>query len=156
VVSLANYNSHEQIVIGGHKSAVKRAMVMAEALGAKLVVLIPMSVPSHCPLMKEAAMRLGEILQRITMKHPKIPVLHNVDVRSYGEPEKIRDALMRQLYHPVLWEKTILTMRDEGVQKIIECGPGKVLMNLTKRIDKSIATRVLGEYEKMQTVLQEE
>jgi [acyl-carrier-protein] S-malonyltransferase len=138
VLSPANFNSIGQIVIAGHKAAVERAVTLAKGQGAKLAVLIPVSVPSHCQLMKPAAQRLAALLDSITLQLPNIPVINNVDVKKYETIESIRDGLIRQLYMPVQWVATIQYFMHAGIAQIIECGPGKVLSGLIKRIDKSL------------------
>ncbi len=138
VLTPANFNSIGQVVIAGHKEAVLRALPLAKERGAKMAVLIPVSVPSHCALMREAAERLAEILVTTKMRTPEITVLSNVDVTAYNTTESIRDGLVRQLSMPVRWVDTIQAFSNAGVTQIIECGPGKVLSGLIKRIDKNI------------------
>ncbi len=139
VVSAVNFNSPGQVVVAGAAAAVQRAVELAKGSGAKRAVLLPVSVPSHCSLMQPAADRLAERLAAIEVKTPSIPVLNNVDVVAAGEPVAIRDALVRQLYSPVRWVETIRRMRADGVDKLVECGPGKVLVGLNKRIEKDMA-----------------
>jgi len=139
-VTCANYNAIGQTVIAGTKKGVECAIKVCKEKGAKITKLLPVSVPSHCDLMKPAAERLKELLDTIELKSPKIPVINNADVVAETDPEKIKDALVRQLYNPVRWVETIEFFAREGVDKIIECGPGKVLAGLIKRIDKNIAT----------------
>lgn len=134
----ANFNSIGQVVIAGHKEAVLRALPLAKERGAKMAVLIPVSVPSHCALMREAAERLAELLVTTKMRVPEMTVINNVDVTAYQTTDSIRDGLVRQLSHPVRWVETIQTFSNAGVTQIIECGPGKVLSGLIKRIDKNI------------------
>jgi len=141
VVSPANFNSLGQVVISGHKAAVERAVSQAKSKGAKLAKLIPVSVPSHCALMQPAADCLAEKLNNITIQTPKFSVIHNVDAREHTTPEAIREALIQQLTQPVRWVNTVLKMQDDGVQLFIECGPGKVLAGLNKRITKEINTQ---------------
>lgn len=138
VLAPANYNAIGQVVIAGHVAAVKRAMDKAKEQGAKMAVLIPVSVPSHCALMRDAAQRLAELLRTISISRPTLPVINNVDVISYQDEQSIRDGLVRQLFSPVRWVGTIQTFANEGVTRIIECGPGKVLTGLNKRIDKTL------------------
>jgi [acyl-carrier-protein] S-malonyltransferase len=138
VLSPANFNSIGQIVIAGHKSAVERAITIAKEQGAKLAVSIPVSVPSHCKLMEPAAQRLAELLAVTTFKTPEIPVINNVDVAIYRSADSIRDGLVRQLYLPVRWVESVQALLKEGVTQIVECGPGKVLTGLIKRIDKNL------------------
>jgi [acyl-carrier-protein] S-malonyltransferase len=138
VLTPANFNSVGQIVIAGHKEAVERAMILAKQNGAKLAVLIPVSVPSHCQLMEPAAQRLAQLLAQITLNIPKIPVINNVDVQPYTTTEAIQEGLVRQLYMPVRWVETIQAFIQAGYSTLIECGPGKVLSGLNKRIDKNL------------------
>jgi len=136
VVEAVNFNSPGQVVVAGHQSAVERAVALATERGAKRAVMLPVSVPSHCALMKPAADRLAEILEDIPVQSPTIPVINNVDVAMPTDPDAIRDALVRQLYHPVRWVETIRRMQAEGADTLIESGPGKVLVGLNKRIER--------------------
>jgi [acyl-carrier-protein] S-malonyltransferase len=136
VVSPANFNSIGQVVIAGHKQAVERVIVLAKEQGAKMAVLIPVSVPSHCMLMRPAADRLAKLLATVSLQLPTIPVISNVDVAPYQTVEAIREGLVRQLYKPVRWVETIQYFIKQGVTQLVECGPGKVLTGLNKRIDK--------------------
>jgi [acyl-carrier-protein] S-malonyltransferase len=134
VVEPANLNSPGQVVIAGHRRAVERAMAIAKQKGAKRAVMLPMSAPSHCSLMKPAAERLRERLAAIDVRKPSIPVIHNRSVEAYDDPERIRAALVEQLYNPVRWIETIRLFGRKGVRRVVECGPGKVLAGLGKRI----------------------
>lgn len=134
VLEAVNLNSPGQVVIAGNKAAVERGMEIAKSKGAKRALPLPVSVPSHCALMKPAAMQLAEYLKNVTVNAPQIPVLHNADVACYNDSEKIKDALVRQLYSPVRWVETIQAIAAQGVTQTAECGPGKVLAGLTKRI----------------------
>jgi [acyl-carrier-protein] S-malonyltransferase len=138
ILQPANFNSIGQTVIAGHKIAVERALKMAKEKGAKLAVIIPVSVPSHCQLMQPAADKLAALLAKINFSHLHIPVLNNADVQLYTSAENTREGLVKQLTQPVQWVKTIQTFIKMGVNCIIECGPGKVLTGLNKRIDKNI------------------
>ena len=138
VVSAVNFNANGQVVIAGHAAAVERAVNLAKEAGAKRAVVLPVSVPSHCELMKPAAEKLAERLADITISSPVIPVINNADVAKAGDADAIRDALVRQLYSPVRWVETIQAMEGEGVDTLIECGPGKVLVGLNKRIAKGM------------------
>ncbi len=138
VVSAANLNASGQIVIAGATAAVERAMEEAKAQGAKRAVKLPVSAPFHCALMKPAAERLAERLAEIDIQTPTIPVINNVDVSVCDDPVLIRDALIRQAYSPVRWIETVQSMAGQGVEAVIECGPGKVLAGMTKRIVKEI------------------
>jgi [acyl-carrier-protein] S-malonyltransferase len=134
IVEPANFNSPAQVVIAGNKAAVERGMEIAKAKGAKRAVLLPMSVPSHCSLMQPAAERMRERLVSVDIKAPAIPVLHNADVKSASSGDAIKDALVRQLCQPVRWVETVRAFAAEGATHVVECGPGKVLAGLNKRI----------------------
>jgi [acyl-carrier-protein] S-malonyltransferase len=136
VVSAVNFNSPGQVVIAGNVAAVERAMLAAKEAGAKRAVLLPVSVPSHCELMEPAAQKLDEQLQHTVIDTPKATLIHNVDVASHSAPEVIRNALKEQLYKPVRWSDSVKFMHDQGVTCFVECGPGKVLIGLNKRIAK--------------------
>ncbi|HHJ39192.1 MAG: malonyl CoA-ACP transacylase [Methylothermaceae bacteria B42] len=137
VVAAANFNAPGQVVIAGHAGAVQIACDQAKALGARRAVILPVSVPSHCVLMKPAADKLKLILESISIQSPNIPVVHNVDVSTHSSPEVIRSLLVEQLYSPVRWSEGIRFMGDQGVGVFVECGPGKVLAGLNKRILKN-------------------
>lgn len=134
VLEAVNFNSPGQVVIAGHKSAVERGMEAAKAKGAKRALILPVSVPSHCALMKPAADKLAVYLGDVAVNAPHIPVLHNADVAAYSDAASIKDALVRQLYSPVRWVETIQAIATQGVAHAAECGPGKVLVGLNKRI----------------------
>lgn len=138
VVSAVNFNSPGQVVIAGHKAAVGRAGVLCKEAGAKRVLPLPVSVPSHCALMKDAAKQLALELENITFNDAKIPVVNNVDVVVATSSESIKLALIKQLYSPVRWTESVEYLSTNGISIIIEAGPGKVLQGLIKRIDKSI------------------
>lgn len=138
VVEAVNFNSPGQVVIAGDKDAVERVVSLARERGAKRAVVLPVSVPSHCALMQPAAERLATVLESIPVQAPAIPVLNNVDVFAAGDPADIRRALVRQLYRPVRWVEIIHKMQAEGVDRLIECGPGKVLVGLNRRIDRKM------------------
>ncbi len=138
IVSAANYNSSGQVVIAGHKEAVERAVELAKVAGAKRSVILPVSVPSHCELMQKAADQFAERLDTVNFEQPNIPVLHNVDATERSDASEIKLALQGQLYQPVQWVETIQKMLNKGVNTVIECGPGKVLSGLIKRIDRSL------------------
>ena len=137
VCEAVNLNSPGQVVIAGHTAAVERAMLAAKEAGAKRALPLPVSVPSHCRLMKPAAKKLADALQTISFRQPEIRVLHNVDVAAYQDTDSIKDALVRQLYSPVRWTETVQLLCQEGITRSAECGPGKVLAGLAKRIDKT-------------------
>ena len=134
VAEAANFNSPAQVVIAGNKAAVERGMEIAKARGAKRAVLLPMSVPSHCSLMRPAAERMRQELGSLSLRRGTVPVLHNADAKSAESAEAIKDALVRQLVQPVRWVETVRQMVSSGVTHIVECGPGKVLAGLNKRI----------------------
>lgn len=134
VVEAVNFNSPGQVVIAGQAAAVERAMAGAKAAGAKRALPLPVSVPSHCTLMRPAAERLAAALADIVLQTPSIRVLHNVDVASHQDAAAIKDALIRQLYSPVRWTETVALLGKEGIIDTAECGPGKVLAGLAKRI----------------------
>ena len=138
VVSAVNFNAAGQVVIAGSASAVERAVDAAKEAGAKRALLLPVSVPSHCALMKPAAEKLAEQLAGITVSAPTIPIINNADVAVLSDADGIRDALVRQLYSPVRWVESVQKMAQDGVDTLIECGPGKVLVGLNKRIEKSM------------------
>ena len=144
VVVPANYNSPGQIVIGGHAIAVDAAIAKLAENGVRKAVKLAVSVPSHTPLMREAANRLAEAMSAYAWKAPEIPVVQNVDARIEHGVDAIRDALVRQLYLPVRWTGCVQTLAAAGITRIGECGPGKVLSGLIKRIDKSLDARALG------------
>lgn len=133
VLEAVNLNSPGQVVIAGHKAAVERGIEAAKAKGAKRALLLPVSVPSHCALMKPAADELAGYLQDIEFASAQIPVLHNADVAAYDDAAKVKDALVRQLYNPVRWVETVQAVHASGVVTSAECGPGKVLAGLVKR-----------------------
>ncbi|MEZ9418928.1 ACP S-malonyltransferase [Vibrio breoganii] len=145
VVSPVNFNSPGQVVIAGNKAAVERAGVLCKEAGAKRALPLPVSVPSHCALMKPAADRLAEALKDIEFNAPTLPVINNVDVAAETDPAKIRDALVRQLYCPVRWTEGVQKMHEQGVEKLLELGPGKVLTGLTKRIVKSLTAAAVND-----------
>lgn len=138
-VNPVNYNSPGQVVIAGHAAAVERAVTAAKAAGARRAVTLPVSVPSHCSLMEPAARQFAVRLAQTNMKSPAIPVVQNVDATAHDQPQAIRDNLERQLYSPVQWVRTVQSMVEQGITRIIEAGPGKVLVGLNKRIDKNIS-----------------
>lgn len=140
VVSAVNFNSPGQVVIAGNKAAVERASEAAKSLGAKRALPLPVSVPSHCALMKPAAVQLEKVLADITVNTPTIAVMNNVDVVAETDPARIKDALLRQLYSPVRWVEVVQAMAALGATSFVECGPGKVLCGLNKRIVSDIPT----------------
>jgi [acyl-carrier-protein] S-malonyltransferase len=145
VVAAVNFNSPGQVVIAGHKDAVERAGVLCKEAGAKRVLPLPVSVPSHCALMKDAADKLAEEFNRVTFNTPLIPVVNNVDVTAESDVEAIKLALIKQLYSPVRWTETIELLAKSGISLVVEAGPGKVLQGLIKRIDKSITSASIND-----------
>lgn len=151
----ANYNSPGQIVIGGDAAAVDRAIALLGERGVRKVVKLAVSVPSHTPLMREAANRLEAVMRGIDWRAPGLPVVQNVDARVHADPAAIRDALVRQLYLPVRWTDCVATLVAQGATRLAECGPGKVLTGLARRIDKSIDARTLATPGDFQIALEE-
>ncbi len=154
VVSAANLNSPGQIVIAGARAAVERAIVVAKAKGAKRAVLLPVSAPFHCALMKPAAERLAQRLAEIEIKAPSIAVLNNVDVAVETDPARIKDALVRQAYSPVRWIETVQDIARRGATHVFECGPGKVLAGMTKRIEGSLQGGAIADAASLADILQ--
>ena len=145
VVSPVNFNSPGQVVIAGQKDAVERAAAACKAAGAKMAVALPVSVPSHCALMKPAADKLALALNDVQFNAPTITVINNVDVASPTVVADIKDALVRQLYCPVRWSETVELMAEKGITQLVECGPSKVLTGLTKRINKSLSAQAVND-----------
>ena len=145
IVEPVNFNGPGQVVIAGHKSAVERAIAAAKARGAKRGVMLPVSAPFHSSLMKPAADRLAARLAQLDIASPSIPVLHNVDVAEHATPEAIRVALAEQAASPVRWSDTIRGLLARGATHFVECGPGKILTGLTRRIDENVATFALND-----------
>ncbi len=145
VLEAANFNAPSQVVIAGNKDAVQRGADLAKAKGAKRSVLLPMSVPSHCSLMRPAAESLATYLSGVSLAAPAAPVIQNADVTSHAESAAIKDALARQLYSPVRWVETVTHLAGQGVTHLVECGPGKVLAGLNKRIAGDIAQYTLSD-----------
>ncbi len=145
VLEPANFNSPGQVVIAGTHAAVERGMALAKSRGAKRAVLLAMSVPSHCSLQRTAAGQLEQALADVSFATPAIPVLHNVDCTSRESAADIRQALVRQLYSPVRWAGSVRAMADGGIAQVAECGPGKVLAGLCKRIDERIQGMALHD-----------
>lgn len=138
IVEAVNFNAPSQVVIAGHQGAVARACEAAKTLGAKRAVILPVSAPFHSSLMRPAAARLEEYLVSVAVTSPSIAVINNVDVAIEHEPAAIRAALVRQAARPVRWAETVRAMADRGVQQAVECGPGKVLTGMTRRIDARV------------------
>ena len=144
VAVAANYNSPGQIVIGGSAAGIDAALAQLAERGVRKAVKLAVSVPSHTPLMRDAAVKLGEVMAGLDWSQPSIPVVQNVDARVHDSVEAIRDALVRQLYLPVRWTACVQALAAGGAARIGECGPGKVLTGLGKRIDKQLDFRALG------------
>ncbi|MBN3082517.1 ACP S-malonyltransferase [Pectobacterium polaris] len=145
VVSPVNFNSPGQVVIAGNKDAVERAGAACKAAGAKRALPLPVSVPSHCALMEPAAKKLAIALESVTFNSPVIPVVNNVDARIETTPEAIRDALVRQLHCPVRWTDCVEFMASQGIESLLEVGPGKVLTGLTKRIVDTLTAAAVND-----------
>ncbi|CAI1553614.1 ACP S-malonyltransferase [Serratia marcescens] len=155
VVSPVNFNSPGQVVIAGNKEAVERAGAACKAAGAKRALPLPVSVPSHCALMKPAADKLAVALQDITFNAPQVPVVNNVDVRIENDPEAIRCALVRQLYSPVRWTESVEFIAAQGVTSLLEVGPGKVLTGLTKRIVDTLTAAAVNDTASLSAALEQ-
>jgi [acyl-carrier-protein] S-malonyltransferase len=134
----ANFNSPGQVVIAGHRNAVLRGMELAKSNGAKGAVLLPMSIPSHCSLMEGAADRMRRQMEKLKLSTPEVALLHNVDIERHDDPDAIKEILVQQLFKPVRWTETIRAFAAAGMNFVVECGPGKILSGLNKRIDKSL------------------
>ena len=145
VVSAANLNSPAQIVIAGHRAAVERAVELAKARGAKRAILLNVSAPFHCSLMKPAADRLAVDLDGVAIGDPQVPLVNNADAAIVRSAEAVRDGLKRQVTSPVRWTESMLALRREGADLFIEAGPGKVLSGLMRQIDREAATRRAGD-----------
>lgn len=153
VVEAVNFNSPGQVVIAGQKEAVERAMAVAKELGAKRALPLSVSAPSHCALMKPAAEQLALDLAKVNIETPEIPVVHNVSGSTEQDPEKIRALLVEQLFKPVLWVDCVKYLVEQGVSGTVECGPGKVLSGLNRRIDKSLSAVALGDQAGLEAAL---
>ena len=154
VVAAVNFNTPGQVVIAGNTAAVERAMQAAKAAGAKRAVKLPVSVPSHCQLMQNAAEKLAAKLQQIPLQIPEMTLIHNVDVASHSAPEVICNALKEQLFKPVRWVDGIKFMEDQGVTQFVECGPGKVLLGLNRRIARSAEHFAIFDVDSLNNVLE--
>jgi [acyl-carrier-protein] S-malonyltransferase len=153
VVSPVNYNSPGQVVIAGHKAAVERAGELCKAAGAKRALPLPVSVPSHCALMRPAAQKLAADLATLNFNHAVVPVVNNVDVAIAADAVAVKDALVRQLYSPVRWTESIEWLASQGVTQVLELGAGKVLSGLIKRIDKNLTAASVGDVASLQDAL---
>ncbi|MFQ6006043.1 MAG: ACP S-malonyltransferase, partial [Woeseia sp.] len=154
VAQAVNFNSPGQVVIAGHRHAVERAAELAKSAGARRALLLAVSVPAHTRLMEPAAEKLAEALTGAEFCAPSIPVISNADVVAYESPEQIRNGLKRQLISPVRWSETIELMIQQGASGIIECGPGRVLAGLTRRIDRSVSSTCIDSPAAIKACLQ--
>lgn len=154
IVEAVNFNAPGQVVIAGNKLAVEVAMSNAKELGAKRALPLPVSVPSHCSLMREAADALGEALDDINIAMPQIPVIHNQNAEIANSTDEIRGLLIKQLYQPVKWVESVQTMHAKGINTLIECGPGKVLAGLTRRIEKSMLGQAIFDAASLQKTIE--
>jgi [acyl-carrier-protein] S-malonyltransferase len=153
VVEAVNFNAPGQVVIAGHAAAVTRATEIAKSRGAKRAIVLPVSAPFHCSLLKPAAERLAGYLEDVAFSAPRIPVVNNVDVAIETETTRIKDALARQAYRPVRWVETIRRMATEGITQVTECGPGRVLAGLTRRIDGDLQSFAVTDPQSLQQAL---
>lgn len=153
VAEAVNFNAPGQVVIAGSKQAVELAMSNAKELGAKRALPLPVSVPSHCSLMREAADQLGETLEDVDIAMPRIPVIHNQNAATAGSTDEIRGLLIKQLYQPVKWVESVQNMHAKGIDTLVECGPGKVLTGLTRRIEKSMQGHAIFDAASLQKTI---
>lgn len=154
VVEAVNFNAPAQVVIAGHTAAVERACTLAKEAGARRAVILPVSAPFHSSLLQPASVKLEAALASVTVRTPLIPLINNVDVASPEQPEAIKDALVRQAWHAVRWVEIIHAMKRAGVTHIIECGPGKVLSGLTRRIDRDLVSLSITDPASLQAALE--
>ena len=155
VVEAVNFNSPGQVVIAGEKNAVAHACELMKEAGAKRALILPVSVPSHCSLMKEAATTFKTFIESVEFKAPNRKVIHNVDADYAGDITDIKAKLVEQLHMPVLWADSVNKMKESGVEKLIEVGPGKVLTGLTKRIDKSLSASAIIDVNSLKSTIEE-
>lgn len=154
IAQAVNFNSPGQVVIAGNAAAVAKAMELAKEAKAKRALPLPVSVPSHSSLMSGAAQQLADYLKNVSISAPEIPVLHNVDAAAHDSPEEIADCLAKQLHNPVLWVDTVTNLIAQNVTAIVECGPGKVLAGLNKRIDKSVPNYTIDTIDNLNKFIQ--
>ena len=154
MVEAVNFNAPAQVVIAGHKNAVEKACEIAKAKGAKRALTLPVSAPFHSSLLKPASDRLREYLAGVEVHAPRIPLMNNVDAASVSDPAAIKDALVRQAAGAVRWVECTQAMAREGVTNVVECGPGKVLMGLTKRIDSKLVGSALVDRASLEATLE--
>jgi len=155
VTEAVNFNSPGQVVIAGEKNAVSYACELMKEAGAKRALVLPVSVPSHCSLMKEAASEFNTYIKSVKFQTGRVKVIHNVDADYAGSIEAIKAKLVEQLYMPVLWTSSINKMKDSGVEKLIEAGPGKVLTGLTRRINKSLSASAIIDVSSLKSTIEE-
>ena len=155
VVEAVNFNSPGQVVIAGEKNAVAHACELLKEVGAKRSLILPVSVPSHCSLMKEAAAKFKTFIESVDFKTSNAKVIHNVDADYAGDTDAIKTKLVEQLYMPVLWTDSVIKMKDSGVERLIEVGPGKVLTGLTRRIDKSLSASAIIDVSSLKSTIEE-
>lgn len=154
VVEAVNFNAPAQVVIAGHKAAIERACELAKAKGAKRALVLPVSAPFHSSLLKPASDRLREYMAGVAFSVPQIPLINNVDVAVVSDVDSIKDALVRQAANPVRWVETVQKMAAEGVKDVVECGPGKVLAGLTKRINGELSGHAIVDQASLDAVLE--
>ena len=154
VVEPVNFNAPSQVVIAGHKAAVERGIALAKARGAKRAMMLPVSAPFHSSLLKPAAEKLASYLGGVPVSAPRIRVVNNVDVAVEAEPQRIRQALARQACSPVRWVETVRHIAADGIAHIVECGSGKVLAGLTRRIDGALQSHAIADAQSLQQTLQ--
>jgi [acyl-carrier-protein] S-malonyltransferase len=155
VVEAVNFNSPGQVVIAGEKNAVAHACELLKDAGAKRALILPVSVPSHCSLMKEAAAKFKTFIESVDFKIPNAKVIHNVDADYAGDTDAIKTKLVEQLYMPVLWTDSVIKMKDSGVERLIEVGPGKILTGLTRRINKSLSASAIINVSSLKSTIEE-
>jgi [acyl-carrier-protein] S-malonyltransferase len=153
VVEAVNFNAPSQVVIAGHKAAVERGVAAAKAHGAKRAMMLPVSAPFHSSLLKPAADKLASYLEKVAVSAPRIPVVNNVDVATESDPQRIKEALARQACNPVRWVEVVRRIASQGVAHVAECGPGKVLAGMTKRIDGALQSHALADAQSLQQAL---
>jgi len=153
VVEPVNFNAPSQVVVAGNKNAVERAVAAAKAKGAKRAVMLPVSAPFHSSLLKPAAERLAAYLGKVAIHPPRLPVLNNVDVATESDPVRIKDALARQACRPVRWVEVVRRIAGAGITHIVECGPGRVLAGLTRRIDGSLQGHAVADEQSLEQTL---
>jgi [acyl-carrier-protein] S-malonyltransferase len=154
VVEAVNYNAPAQVVVAGHSAAVDKACEIAKAKGAKRAMRLPVSAPFHSSLLKPASDRLREYMATIPFNAPQIPLINNVDVAVLNDPALIKDALVRQAASPVRWVETMQKVAADGITNVVECGPGKVLMGLAKRIDSQLVGDAIYDQATLERMLE--